>query len=219
MATNKEIFIEKYATLIQKYAIQYGFFPSVLMAQAAEESGWGSSNIAKNANNIFGIKKGSWTGATLNGYRKYATVEECIINYCSVVMAQSRYANVKNATDYKQALVYIQAGGYTPDTSYPARVISLLEYNNFQRFDTPPPPPLIPNPVPPSSEDDPQTPTTLPPIKAPDEGHWAEFHFKNLNNKGITIHERRFSAFLLRGEGFVMVDRAKGKLAQFPKRN
>ena len=44
-----------------------GFFPSVIIAQAAIESNWGQSALAAKYNNYFGIKAGSsWTGKTVN---------------------------------------------------------------------------------------------------------------------------------------------------------
>ena len=41
-------------------------FPSVMVAQAIIESGWGESGLTVRANNLFGLKKGSWTGAVYN---------------------------------------------------------------------------------------------------------------------------------------------------------
>ena len=38
--------------------------PSVVVAQAILESGWGLSELATNANALFGIKKNGWTGKT-----------------------------------------------------------------------------------------------------------------------------------------------------------
>ena len=41
-------------------------FPSVMVAQAIIESGWGESGLPVRANNLFGLTKGSWTGAVYN---------------------------------------------------------------------------------------------------------------------------------------------------------
>lgn len=37
--------------------------------------------------------------------------------------------------------------------------------------------------------------------------HWAEQYFKNLNKKGIKIHERRFDDPITRGEVFALLDK------------
>ncbi|NCB80232.1 MAG: hypothetical protein EOM41_09835 [Bacilli bacterium] len=41
-------------------------YPSVMVAQAIIESGWGESGLTVKANNLFGLKKGTWTGAIYN---------------------------------------------------------------------------------------------------------------------------------------------------------
>lgn len=65
-ATNVESdFLNKAARQAQKAAKKYGVYPSVMIAQAIVESGWGQSTLATHANNLFGIKADStWTGAT-----------------------------------------------------------------------------------------------------------------------------------------------------------
>lgn len=62
-------------------------YPSVMVAQAILESGWGESGLSVKANNLFGIKKGNWTGSVYNAvtaeaakvsgkYRGYRTQSE-----------------------------------------------------------------------------------------------------------------------------------------------
>ncbi len=51
--------------------------------------------------------------------------------------------------------------------------------------------------------------TTLPtPIDIEEEPHWAEKHFDSLNDKGITVHEKRFDDKISRGEVMALTDRA-----------
>ena len=58
-------FLNKAAKQAVKAAKKYGTLPSVMIAQAITESGWGKSGLAVNANNLFGMKAdGSWTGET-----------------------------------------------------------------------------------------------------------------------------------------------------------
>src|SRR3712207_8207946 len=63
MATKQELFIEK----VKDGAIagwhEGRILPSVTIAQACLESGWGTSDLATKANNLFGIKaKQDWKG-------------------------------------------------------------------------------------------------------------------------------------------------------------
>ncbi|MDF7638186.1 SLAP domain-containing protein [Lactobacillus sp. ESL0791] len=58
-------FLNTAAKLAQKTAKKYGLYPSVMIAQAIVESNWGTSGLAVNANNLFGMKAdSSWQGAT-----------------------------------------------------------------------------------------------------------------------------------------------------------
>ena len=60
---NQADFIAQAARQAQKASKTYGLYPSVMIAQAILESGWGQSTLATEANNLFGIKAGTdWTG-------------------------------------------------------------------------------------------------------------------------------------------------------------
>lgn len=50
--------------------------------------------------------------------------------------------------------------------------------------------------------------------KMENKEHWAEKSFKNLNEKGIEIHEKRFDDTITRGEVFSLLDRVVDKLAE-----
>ena len=49
-------FLNKAAKQAVRAAKKYGTYPSVMIAQAIVESGWGQSGLAVNANNLFGMK-------------------------------------------------------------------------------------------------------------------------------------------------------------------
>lgn len=58
-------FLKKAARQAQKAAKKYGVYPSVMIAQAIVESGWGQSTLAVQANNLFGMKADDhWSGPT-----------------------------------------------------------------------------------------------------------------------------------------------------------
>lgn len=60
-------FINRLAPHAQASQRRTGIPASVTMAQAILESGWGRSGLAKEANNFFGIKAGSWPGRVYSG--------------------------------------------------------------------------------------------------------------------------------------------------------
>ena len=59
MAISPSEFINRYAPYAMEQQIKYGIPSSVILAQMAVESTWGSSDLARNDNNFFGIKRGS----------------------------------------------------------------------------------------------------------------------------------------------------------------
>ena len=71
-----EAFIEKVAPMAQADQKANGILASITLAQAILESGWGRSELAVNANNLFGMKKSlsgnTWTGSTWDGKSVYS---------------------------------------------------------------------------------------------------------------------------------------------------
>ena len=71
-----EAFIEKVAPMAQTDQKVNGIIASVTIAQAILESGWGRSELAINANNLFGMKKSlsgnTWSGSTWDGKSVYS---------------------------------------------------------------------------------------------------------------------------------------------------
>jgi Muramidase (flagellum-specific) len=63
-STTTDSFISNMSSPVKKVADQYKLYPSVMMAQAALESGWGTSQLSTSANNYFGIK-GAYNGASV----------------------------------------------------------------------------------------------------------------------------------------------------------
>ena len=64
-ATTQQTFISTLKSPVKTVATQYKLYPSVMMAQAALESGWGTSQLTLTANNYFGIK-GSYNGQSVS---------------------------------------------------------------------------------------------------------------------------------------------------------
>lgn len=141
--TNKE-FIEQIAAAALKYYPTYKILPSMTIAQACLESGFGKTGLAKDCHNYFGMK---WTSTCKmkykeyttteqkpNGtpytivakFRKYANVSEGIKGYYDF-LDYSRYANLKGQIDYKEACQDIKVDGWATDIKYPSKLISIIE--------------------------------------------------------------------------------------------
>jgi flagellum-specific peptidoglycan hydrolase FlgJ len=131
-----------------------GILPSVTVAQAILESGWGRSELAQKANALFGIKAGpSWKGPRLDkrtaehiggkqveitaAFRAYGSWEESIADYGAFLRAD-RYKAVVGERDYKKACRAILAAGYATDPGYANALIKLIEQYGLAAWDRAP---------------------------------------------------------------------------------
>ena len=116
----------------------YRILPSVKMAQAILESGWGDHHIHFN---LFGIKAdSSWTGPvtqTSNGtYRSYDSFNESILDHSLFLTSMPRYAGVLGVTDYKKVCQGLQDAHYAGnETTYAGKLIEVIDDNNLTAYD------------------------------------------------------------------------------------
>lgn len=154
---NKTEYINRVAAALQGLDLK-GLFPSVIIAQAILESGWGQSALAKQYNNHFGMKKGSgtnyggWggqtvtlkTGEVINGqsvtvngvFRVYPSLQASIIDHNGLFFTLSRYKAVLTAKTPREQIQAIKNGGYATATNYVNSVMNVINDNNLTRFDT-----------------------------------------------------------------------------------
>ncbi|MCR4665652.1 MAG: glucosaminidase domain-containing protein [Paludibacteraceae bacterium] len=110
---------------------------SISMAQGLLESGAGKSELARKANNHFGIKCTSdWTGDTYHKnddkkndcFRKYKRVEDSWEDH-SKFLLRPRYQELFSLkiTDYKGWAHGLKRCGYATDPTYPAKLIKIIE--------------------------------------------------------------------------------------------
>ncbi|GFH40458.1 glucosaminidase domain-containing protein [Lactococcus insecticola] len=129
-------------------------YPSIMVAQAILESGWGQSELAQNAMNFFGIKADqTWLGAgkpyyTINtqeyvdgtyitvmaNFRKYSSVSNGLQGYADKLKTtlngnSLRYANVfrDQADDYITAAKNLQKDGYATSPTYAEKLITVIK--------------------------------------------------------------------------------------------
>ena len=129
----------------------YGVLPSVAFAQAALESGWGTSGLATHYNNLFGIK-GSYLGNSVNlpttefydgrtpvnivdGFRAYPNWNTSILDYGNFLNVNSRYSKALRVKDYRTQITLIWQAGYATDPNYVNKIISIIESNGVSQWD------------------------------------------------------------------------------------
>lgn len=133
--------------------------PSLTLAQAILESDSGNSELAVNANALFGIKAHtdkSWpktyeklTWEWVNGknvqvkaaFKAYNSWNESLKDRLKYLVTRFInghyiYASVIGETDYKAACRKIYEAGYATDPNYPQKLIGLIEKYGLQQFDT-----------------------------------------------------------------------------------
>lgn len=148
-------FINKIAPLAQaeRAKRKKWVLPSVCIAQAALETGWGTSYLMTKANAFFGIKAGkSWKGKVFNTrtkecydgrnfvnifdcFRAYDNLADSVADYYDLICGNSRYAGAVNNTDYKAAVTAIKKGGYATDPNYISNVCAIIKKYNLTQYD------------------------------------------------------------------------------------
>jgi peptidoglycan hydrolase-like protein with peptidoglycan-binding domain len=130
---------------------EYRILPSLTIAQAILESGWGSSQLAVTAKNLFGIKAFSnWRGDKIslptkewyNGqeqivnadFRAYGSFNESIVDH-NKLLSNARYKPVRECSVYRDACRKIYECSYATDPGYPEKLIKIIEENRLYEFD------------------------------------------------------------------------------------
>uniref|UniRef100_UPI0028A97947 glycoside hydrolase family 73 protein n=1 Tax=Carnobacterium sp. TaxID=48221 RepID=UPI0028A97947 len=150
MSVQTESFINKVKGEATALWSVYKVLPSVTIAQAALESAWGTSGLAANHNNLFGIK-GNYGGNAANmatwevyggitytitaNFRSYPDWATSIKDYGVFLNVNSRYSKSLGLTDYKQQIKAIHEAGYATDPQYQTKIISIIVANDLVRFD------------------------------------------------------------------------------------
>ena len=141
---------EEFIQAVLPYALmirdKYGIYPSVCIAQAIQESGWGTSNLALNQHNFFGMIGGGspneyWSGESANGFKTYSCLKNSVFDYGRNLATNTAYPETVR-TAYKQNLgpkAQLDALGptYCPDPpGYADTVYGLIETYNLTKYDT-----------------------------------------------------------------------------------
>lgn len=148
MNQQKAAFFEQYAPQAMVQQQKYGIPASVTLAQMYIESAGGTSNLAQNGNNYFGIKCSSeWLAAgksySLHNddrpnekFCNYASVEESIEHHSQFLMG-NRYAACRRcaADDYRGWAYGLQSAGYATNRNYANMIIADIEAYGLHRYD------------------------------------------------------------------------------------
>ena len=152
-------FLRNIIPAAQNVARGKDIYTSVMIAQAALESGWGTSALSKAPNhNLFGVK-GSYNGQSVNmqtledsggqnyysiqaDFRKYPSYQESLEDYADKIVngisgAPLFYSGAwKSKTNsYQDATAYL-TGRYATDTAYGSKLNRIIEQFGLTKYDT-----------------------------------------------------------------------------------
>lgn len=132
-----------------------GILPSLCIAQACVESAYGTSELAVQANNLFGIKAGSgWSGQTYTKntqewdgskyitvsavFRAYDTMVACVEDYLDKITTMDRYKNLVGCTDIREACRLIREDGWATSPTYTETLLDRVDKHNLTQYDSVP---------------------------------------------------------------------------------
>lgn len=146
----QQIFINQIASEAKSLQKQTQLFASITIAQAILESDWGRSDLAIEANNLFGIK-GSYndqsaimpTEEVIDGerttiddsFKKYTTIQESIVDHIEFLKGGT-YDGIKTSKNYREAAIALQNGGYATDPDYAEKLTELIEEFKLYKYDS-----------------------------------------------------------------------------------
>lgn len=155
----KEQFIENVAKYVKQYAPLYGIkCYSAVISQAILESGFGTSELATNANNFFGLKynpkqpkrcptacgyytkvgseqnkDGSYISSAML-WQKFKNIDDGVKGYFDFIN-NSNYSNLKGIVDPRKYLETIKEDKYCTSLSYVQNCMNVIKTYNLTKYD------------------------------------------------------------------------------------
>lgn len=126
---------------------------SFVIADGALESAWGSSMLAQQGMNLFGVKADpSWHGPIIEmrtrefteghweivpaQWRKYSSWLECLNDHAQFLLTNPRYEDAFSYTGNPETFARaVAAAGYATDPAYAGKIISIMRQHNLTTFD------------------------------------------------------------------------------------
>jgi LysM repeat protein len=151
----RQEFIQASATAAQETQRRTRIPASVTIAQAIHESYWGSSRLAREANNYFGIKAFGVAGSAgvyrmdawevVNGedviipgepFRAYASPADSFVDHGMFFLRNSRYHRALSMSDDPRRFAQaIADAGYATDPAYAAKLIRIMDQYDLYDYD------------------------------------------------------------------------------------
>ncbi|MEY8442289.1 glycoside hydrolase family 73 protein [Lactobacillaceae bacterium 24-114] len=150
----KQLFIKQVAPEAQAMQNTYHVYASITIAQAILESNWGTSKLASEYHNLFGIK-GTGTNSKVmttkeyvggkwivikDRFRVYNSWDDSIKDHTKLMLNgtddnEQNYQKVVQATTYEDAAKALQEAGYATDPDYAKKLITVIQTYKLYNYD------------------------------------------------------------------------------------
>ncbi len=143
LSGDKQKFIDTLLPAAIEHGQRIGVDPRIIVAQAAQETGWGRSAPG---NNFFGIKSHGQGGGqnlttheVINGqrvkindsFRTFATPQDSVAGYADFIASNKRYRPMREAQGLDAQLQALGASGYATDPNYARSVGAIARSINL----------------------------------------------------------------------------------------
>lgn len=149
LSGDKQKFIETLMPAAIEHGQRIGVDPRIIVAQAAQETGWGKSAPG---NNFFGIKSHGQGGGqnlttheVINGqrvkvndsFRTFASPQDSVAGYADFIGSNKRYRPMREAQGLDAQLQALGASGYATDPNYARSVGAIARSINVPAANSP----------------------------------------------------------------------------------
>lgn len=112
-------YFTKYRNFAEDLACHYGIPADVMLAVAYIESGGGTSKVAQNLNNHFGIVGSCNYNVSKykSRYKYFKSIEHSYVGFCDLVASKKFYLGLKGSNNTDKWVRSIAATGYAADAN------------------------------------------------------------------------------------------------------
>ena len=138
-------YFDQYKDIAIEQMLRYHIPASITLAQGVFESGAGKSELARRANNHFGIKCHNWTGRRSyhdddernECFRAYDSAYESFEDHSQFLVSGQRYRSLFDLkeTDYKGWAKGLKAAGYATNPQYANKLIEIIQLYKLYQYD------------------------------------------------------------------------------------
>jgi Mannosyl-glycoprotein endo-beta-N-acetylglucosaminidase len=155
LSDDQRAFITDVGAAATRLQSRTGLAPSLVVAIAINETGWGKSVLARDGNNYFGIKAltGPGTAGTLSvdtwevqdgqtisvraPFRAYTSLDDSISDLGDFLHASRRFSSVwQQGSDPGAIARAMQQAGYATDPAWPDKLVRIIDRYGLRSLDT-----------------------------------------------------------------------------------